>query len=215
MPLYAVERELCHATPEQLQRSLRDVVSVCTQFSLQGKKVRYISSVLLPTEQRGLCLFGAEDPEWVKEVQEAMRIPYSRIIPLLDFTPSHVKRHLSRRRRSLHDPEAQPGPANPRGGGGEVAMSSDARQAIARWLEDGQRLFGSLLERIERLEQRELALERKKEELREPITRLQHDNEILQAQREELLAALHGLAGHVTQAVDEVLQRFGGEKPPK
>ena len=53
------------------------------------------------------------------------------------------------------------------------------------------------------------------EELRGPITRLQHDNEILQAQREELLAALHGLAGHVTQAVDEVLQRFGGEKPPK
>lgn len=52
MPLYAVERELCHATPEQLQRSLHDVVSVCTQFSLQGKKVRYIGSVLTPSSPR-------------------------------------------------------------------------------------------------------------------------------------------------------------------
>ena len=59
MPLYAVERELCHATPEQLQRSLRDVVSVCTQFSLQGKKVRYISSVLAKSCSRPSTVWPA------------------------------------------------------------------------------------------------------------------------------------------------------------
>ena len=195
MPLYAVERELCRVTPEELQRALRDVVSVCMQFSLQGKKVRYISSVLLPAERRGLCLFGAKGPEWVKEVQEAMRIPYARVIPLLDFTPGHVNRHLSRTRGSRHDPEAQPDPADGRGGWGEVTVNSDARRDLARWFEEGQHLFGTLLERVEKLEPLQMTLERDKEELRQEITRLQHHNEVLQAQREELLAAFNGLPG--------------------
>ena len=93
-------------------------------------------------------------------------------------------------------------------------MNSDARRDIARWFQEGQRLFETLLERAERLEQLQMTLEQDKEELRREITRLQHDNESLQAQRDELLAAFNGLAGHVTQVVDEVLQRFGGENRP-
>ncbi len=93
-------------------------------------------------------------------------------------------------------------------------MNSDVRRDIARWFEEGQRLFGTLLERVERLEQLQMTLERDKEELRQEITHLQHHNEILQARREELLAAFRGVAGHVTQVVDEVLQRFGGESRP-
>ncbi len=93
-------------------------------------------------------------------------------------------------------------------------MNSDARRDVARWFEEGQRIFGTLLERVERLEQLQMTLERDKEELHREITRLQHHNEILQAQREELLAAFRGLAGHVTQVVDEVLQRFDGEGRP-
>ncbi len=90
-------------------------------------------------------------------------------------------------------------------------MNADARRDIARWFEEGQHLFGTLVERVERLELLQMMLERDKEQLRGEITRLQHHNEILQAEREELLAALNRLAGHVTQVVDEVLQRFGGE----
>ncbi len=90
-------------------------------------------------------------------------------------------------------------------------MNSDVRRDVAQWFEEGQRLFGALLERLERLEPLEVALERDKEELRREITRLQHHNEILRSQREELLAAFHRLAGYVTQVVDEVQQRFGGE----
>jgi hypothetical protein len=71
-----------------------------------------------------------------------------------------------------------------------------------------------VLERVESLEPLQMTLERDNEELRRKVTRLQHHNEILQAQRDELLTAFHGLAGHVTQVVDEVLQRFGGEKRP-
>jgi hypothetical protein len=40
------------------------------------------------------------------------------------------------------------------------------------------------------------------------MNQLEHVNEILRAQREELLNAFDALAGNVTQVVDEVLQRF-------
>ncbi len=59
-----------------------------------------------------------------------------------------------------------------------------------------------------------MTLERDKEELRRTIIELQHDNEILRAQREELLAAFDALAGNVTQVVDEVLERFRGRGRP-
>lgn len=93
-------------------------------------------------------------------------------------------------------------------------MNSDPAQAIAQWFEEGQRLFRTWVERIERLEQLQLTLERDREQLRRTITQLEHDNEILRAQREDLLAAFNALAGNVTQVVDEVLQRFRRENPP-
>jgi uncharacterized protein (UPF0335 family) len=90
-------------------------------------------------------------------------------------------------------------------------MNSDPAQDIARWFDEGQRFFRAWLERVERLEHLQVTLERDKEELRRTITQLEHDNEILRAQREELLAAFDALAGNVTQVVDEVLQRFRRE----
>jgi chromosome segregation ATPase len=93
-------------------------------------------------------------------------------------------------------------------------MSPDPAQDITRWFEEGQRLFGTWVERVERLEQLQLTLERDREQLRRTITQLEHDNEILRAQREELLAAFDALAGNVTQVVDEVLQRFRRENLP-
>jgi hypothetical protein len=190
MPLYAVERDLCDVTPEQLQVRLHDVFRVCRQVSLQGRKVRYISSVLLPAERRGLCFFGAEDPEW-------------------DLTPSHVDRQVSRRTRPVQDDTA-----HSHGEAGAVAMNADPARDIARWFEEGQRVFRSWEERIERLGQLQLTLEREKEQLRRTMIQLEHDNDILRTQRDELLAAFDALAGNVTQVVDEVLQRFRRENRP-
>ena len=209
MPLYAVERELGHVTPEQLQLGLHEVLRLCRQSGLEGKNVRYISSVFLPAERRSLCVFGAQDPEWIKEVQDAARMPYARIVPLFDITPNDVNRDVSRRRRSLHNPSAQSGADT-----GDGPTSSDTAHEIARWVEEGQRLFRTWAERVEGLEQLRLTLERDKEQLHRTIIQLEHDNEILRTQREELLAAFDTLAGNVTQVVDEVLQRFRqGNRP--
>lgn len=94
-------------------------------------------------------------------------------------------------------------------------MNSDAARDIAAWFEEGQRLFGACLERVQRLEELQIILERDKEELRREISRLQHDNEILRTQREEMLATFNALVGHVTQVADQALQRFGRGEPPK
>lgn len=76
-------------------------------------------------------------------------------------------------------------------------MNSDPGQDATHWLAEGQRLFRTLAERLDQLHR--------------TITQLEHDNEILRAQRDELLAAFDALAGNVTQVVDEVLQRFRRE----
>jgi hypothetical protein len=209
MPLYAVERELGHVTPEQLQLGLQEILRLCQQFGLQGKNVRYISTVVLPAEGRGLCVFGAQNSEWIKEVQDAAGMPYSRIVPLLDLTPNQVNRDVSRRRRPLHNASAQSDADTH-----DDPMRSDPAHEMARWFEEGQRLFGTWAERVERLEQRQLTLERDKEQLHRTMIQLEHDNEILRAQREELLAAFDALAGNVTQVVDEVLRRFRRENHP-
>lgn len=93
-------------------------------------------------------------------------------------------------------------------------MNSDTAHEIARWFEEGRRLLKTWAERVERLERLQLTLERDKEQLHRTIIQLEHDNEILRSQREELLAAFDALAGNVTQVVDEVLQRFRqGNRP--
>jgi hypothetical protein len=42
---------LGEVSPKQLQLGLHEVLRLCTQFGLQGKNVRYISSIFLPAEE--------------------------------------------------------------------------------------------------------------------------------------------------------------------
>ncbi|MGH7384951.1 MAG: nickel-binding protein, partial [Candidatus Rokuibacteriota bacterium] len=98
MPLFAVERDLSQVPPEHFRSNLPGLVTACARLQALGKKVRYISSAVFPGEARGLCLFGAEEPKWIHEVNEAARLPYSRIFAVLDLTPTGVRRDLSRGR---------------------------------------------------------------------------------------------------------------------
>ena len=71
--------------------------------------MRYISTTVFPTDARGLCLFGAEEPRWIREVNEAARIPYSRIFAVLDVTLIGVRRDLSRGRWPQPVKDCSPG----------------------------------------------------------------------------------------------------------
>ncbi|MGH7373809.1 MAG: hypothetical protein ACREJY_06235 [Candidatus Rokuibacteriota bacterium] len=212
MPLFAVERDLSQVAPERFRADLQSLVAACVRLQGLGKKVRYISSAVFPSEARGLCLFGAEEQQWIHEANEAARLPYSRIFAVLDLTPDGVCRDLSRGRRPpLADVDASAAHEGYDGG----ATASRATEEIARWSTEGHQLLqalGGWLGEAGRLQHEVAAVENARTALAEEVRRLKEDNEGLRAQREELLEALQTLAGHMTRTADEILDRFGGRR---
>lgn len=87
MPVYMVDRNLPGVTREQLAAAQAAAIETSQRLAAQGKRVRYIRSTFVPGESRCMCLFEADTPELVKEVNEAARIPYTQIAEALDLTP--------------------------------------------------------------------------------------------------------------------------------
>ncbi|MGH7413476.1 MAG: hypothetical protein ACREKJ_04685 [Candidatus Rokuibacteriota bacterium] len=219
MPLFAVERDLSQMPPEHFRSNLQGLVSACARLQALGKKVRYISSAVFPGEARGLCLFGAEEPRWIHEVNEAARLPYSRIFAVLDLTPTGVRRDLSRGRwpaRAEADAEprreAPPSSAVPNGGPPRSARVADE---IARWSDEAHEIMqvlGGWLEGAGRLQAEAAALERERAELVERMRRLEEENDGLRVERDDLSDALQTVAGQASRAVEEILSRITGRR---
>jgi uncharacterized protein DUF4242 len=207
MPLFAVERDLSQVPPERYRTELKGLVSACARLRGAGKRVRYISSAVFPTEARGLCLFGAEQAQWIREVNEAAGLPYSRIFAVLDLTPTGVRRDLSCGRRPA---EATPDRARARNGGtaGPAGQVSDE---IVRWSDEGRQLLqtlGGWLEEAGAIHDEAETLERERAALAEEVRRLERDNDALRAQRDELQEALQTIASQMTRTADEILYRL-------
>ena len=209
MGLYLVERDLSTVPPEQLRLDQRDVASACIQLKAQGKRIRYISSAVVPADGRAVDLFGAESTELIKEAHAAAGVHYQRIVEILDLTPSFIHRDTSRSRRSLQravDAGTDAGKAKRT----VHTMTANSAPELARWLADGQRFFGMCLEVLESTEwvnARNQTLESENEMLREEVARLRQRVDVLQTDRSEMVAAFNDLAGHVTQVVDHILQK--------
>jgi hypothetical protein len=200
MALFVVERDLSSISPDRLRLDQRDIASACIQLKALGKRIRYISSAVAPADGRALDLFGADSAELIKEVHATAGVQYVRIVEILDLTPSFIQRNTSRSRRSLQ--RAAGGADNgtkPKG----VRHIMIANSELARWLSDGQRLFGVCLETLENFER----LQRENEMLREEVARFRQRVDLLQADRAEMVAAFNDLAGHVTQVVDRIIQK--------
>ena len=87
MTVYMVDRDLPGITMEQLGAAQKSAIATSERFSSEGKQVRYIRSTFVPGEAHCMCLFEAADPQLVKEVNEAAKIPFTRISEALDLTP--------------------------------------------------------------------------------------------------------------------------------
>jgi len=87
MAVYMVERVLPGITPEQLAAAQQKAILTGQRFSAAGKEVRYIRSTFISGEDRCLCLFEAPNREWVRELNEAAQLPFTRIVEALDLTP--------------------------------------------------------------------------------------------------------------------------------
>ena len=87
MAIYMVDRELPGVTMDQLGAAQKAAIETGQKFTEEGKNVRYIRTTFVPGEAHCMCLFEAANPELVKEVNDAAKIPYTRVIEALDLTP--------------------------------------------------------------------------------------------------------------------------------
>ncbi len=75
MPLYVAECYIPGLTREQCQACQNAAIAMCQQFTQWGRPVRYVRSLVVPSESRCLCLYEAPDAALVCEVNDAMQIP--------------------------------------------------------------------------------------------------------------------------------------------
>ena len=87
MPVYMVERDLPGIQMDQLAAAQKAAIETGKEFTQQGKNVRYIRTTFVPGENKCMCLFEASNPEYVKELNQKAKIPFTRIVEALDLTP--------------------------------------------------------------------------------------------------------------------------------
>jgi Protein of unknown function (DUF4242) len=87
MTVYMVDRNLPGVTLEQLAAAQKAAIETSKKFTAEGKPVRYIRSTFVPGESHCMCLFEAPSASLVKEVNEAAKIPFTRVIEAEDLTP--------------------------------------------------------------------------------------------------------------------------------
>lgn len=87
MPIYMVDRSLPGASREQLASAQRAAIESSAGYSESGTRVRYIRSTFVPGEARCMCLFEADSSDAVRDVNDAAKLPYTRIVEALDLTP--------------------------------------------------------------------------------------------------------------------------------
>lgn len=87
MSVYMVERELPGISLDQLAGAQKAAIDTSKQFTKDGKPVEYIRSMYVPGEDKVMCLFKAENADTVKQVNDAAKIPYNRVVEAMDLTP--------------------------------------------------------------------------------------------------------------------------------
>ncbi len=88
MPVYMVDRSLPGISMDQLAAAQRVAIETSQRFTKEGKPVRYIRTTFVPGEAHCMCLFEAQNIEAVKQVNEAAKLPFTRIIEAMDLTPN-------------------------------------------------------------------------------------------------------------------------------
>lgn len=87
MPVYVAESYLPGMALEQVAATQKAAMEASQRFTAEGKPVRYLRSVFVPSESHCLSLFEAESAVLVRDVNEAAQIPFTRIVEALDLSP--------------------------------------------------------------------------------------------------------------------------------
>jgi hypothetical protein len=91
MPVYMVDRDLPGISRERLTALQQAALAMCRRFTAAGQVVSYLRGMFIPGEDRCLCLFEAADEALVAAVNEAARLPFTRIVDALDLVPEPIR----------------------------------------------------------------------------------------------------------------------------
>jgi uncharacterized protein DUF4242 len=87
MPVYMTHRDLPGATLDQLTELQKVMIDTSRRFTADGRPVRFIRSSWVPSESHVMCLFEADNPQVVRDVNESAGIPFVRIVEAVDLMP--------------------------------------------------------------------------------------------------------------------------------
>lgn len=87
MTVYMVDRDLPGITLDALGDAQGRAIATASEYRTKGREVRYIRSTFVPGESHCMCLFEADDPQVVADLNDDAGIPYTRVTEALDLTP--------------------------------------------------------------------------------------------------------------------------------
>jgi peptidoglycan/xylan/chitin deacetylase (PgdA/CDA1 family) len=78
MGVYAVERFLVGWSAEEVEGLLRRLGDATAELGAHG--VRHLESIVIPTDETCLSMFGGPDADTVGRANEALGLPFGRIL---------------------------------------------------------------------------------------------------------------------------------------
>ena len=87
MTVYMVERNLKGIAMSDLAAAQKAAIGTANAYTAKGTPMRYIRSTFAPEDGRCMCLFEARSAEDVRRLNDEAKLPYSRVVEVLDLTP--------------------------------------------------------------------------------------------------------------------------------
>ena len=90
MSVFVVERSLPGITPEALVSAGLRAKTCCAEMTSEGESVKWIRSFFLPETAQTHCYFEASSRTAVEEANNRAKIPFVRIVEVMEMTPESV-----------------------------------------------------------------------------------------------------------------------------
>ena len=88
MAIYLVERDLPGISMTGLAAAQQAAMATAADFREHGADVDYLHSVFEPETGHCMCFFASADADVVRRVNDEARLPYRRVVEVLDLVPS-------------------------------------------------------------------------------------------------------------------------------
>jgi hypothetical protein len=88
MSTYMVERSLKGIPMDALAAAQQRAIQTAGELTQEGTPIRYIRTAFVPDEGRCMCLFDASSADDVRRLNDRAQIPYDRVVPAMDLSPS-------------------------------------------------------------------------------------------------------------------------------